>query len=311
MDKNRIISIVLVVMVFVFVGLAVNEFYQYRKSNETYEEAREDYYSNNERPPVSDEVDETPETVEAPNAVTGSDIVTDNTSESAAEVVTDTTIAEDNPVDNEQPESTPETPMETPAQTPAQTPENQEEKAAVAEAGGVIGWVSIPGTGIDYPVVQTSDNEFYLTHNYLGNKDVKGAIYMDFRNDDIGDDRNYILYGHKMIDGSMFSDLVYYVQDGSYKRYFYNYNTVKYDDYEEETEWKIFSAYVVDLNKEDYYLYTNYSDDEKYQAFIDRAYKRSILDSDIEVTLEDEIMTLVTCSFWYKNSRVILHAVRQ
>lgn len=299
-------------MVFVFIGLAVNEFYQYKKSNDTYEEAREEYHNENNIPEENESVEDTPEIVEDSNMVTGSDVLADNTTEVVVEAATDTTIIADNNTDNNQPELPPESPTET--STPALPPDNtvnEEEKAAATESGEVIGWVSIPGTGIDYPVVQTTDNEYYLTHNYLGEKDVKGAIYMDFRNDDIGDDRNYILYGHKMIDGSMFSDLVYYVQDGSYKRYFYNYNTVEYDDYEEVTEWKIFSAYVVDLSKEKYYLYTNYNDDEKYQAFIDRAYNRSILDSDIEVTLDDEIMTLVTCSFWYKNSRVILHAVRQ
>lgn len=289
MDRNKIISIVLIVMFFVFIGLAVNEFYQYQKSNQTYEEAKEAYYNEKDISVELDQGNNTPVMVDDSETVTAGNINTD------ADVATDTD----------------EDAVITTDTTNANSIVTEEEKETIAEAGSVIGWVSVPGTGIDYPVVQTKDNEYYLTHNYLGNKDVKGAIYMDYRNDEIGDDRNYIIYGHKMIDGSMFSDLVYYVQDGSYERYFNNYNTVKYDDYEEETEWKIFSAYVVDLNKEDYYLYTNYNDDEKYQEFIDRAYNRSLLDSDIEVTLDDEIMTLVTCSFWYKNSRVILHAVKQ
>ena len=283
MNRNRIVTILLFCVFLTFIGLAVNEFFKYGRSTDIYEEAKEQYYKKKELSVEMDEADNT----SAAQITTDADIA----------VTTDATVAEDNG-------NTGVTPV-------GDGGVSEEVKQTAAEAGEVIGWVRIPGTGIDYPVVQTTDNEFYLTHNYKGDKDVKGAIYMDFRNDNIGDDRNYILYGHKMIDGSMFSDLVYYVQDGSYERYFYNYNTVKYDDYEEETEWKIFSAYVVDLDKEDYYLYTNYSDDEKYQAFIDRAYRRSLLDSDIEVTLEDEIMTLVTCSFWYENSRVIIHAVRQ
>ena len=290
MNRNRIVTILLFCVFLTFIGLAVNEFLKYGRSNDIYEEAKEEYYEEKE---PSVELDEGNNTTEA-DVEAEVEITTDSTV-----VVVDEKGIEDDNEDNNTP-----TPIE-------DSGTSEEEKLNAAEAGEVIGWVRIPGTGIDYPVVQTTDNEFYLSHNYKGDKDVKGAIYMDFRNDEIDDDRNYILYGHKMIDGSMFSDLVYYVQDGSYKRYFNNYNTVKYDDYEEETEWKIFSAYVVDLNKEDYYLYTNYSDDEKYQEFIDRAYRRSLLDSDIEVTLDDEIMTLVTCSFWYENSRVILHAVRQ
>jgi sortase B len=174
----------------------------------------------------------------------------------------------------------------------------------------VIGWITIPGTKIDYPVVQTTDNDFYLTHNYLGNRDVKGAIYMDFRNEEIGKNRNYNIYGHKMIDGTMFSDLTLYVQDGSYKRYFENYNIIKYDNLEIETEWKIFSAYVVNLDREDYYLYTRYSADENFQAFIDEINRRSIVKTGIDVGLDDQILTVVTCNFWYDNARVIIHAVR-
>ena len=296
MNRNRIVTIFLFVLFLTFIGLAINEFFKYNRSNEIYEEAKEQYYKEKEI------LDELEDRIDDPVISHETNNLDEQDGEAAT--TTDATVAaevEENA--GEEPDST--------SSIPADNGPTEEEKQDAAEAGETIGWVRIPGTGIDYPVVQTTDNEFYLTHNYKGDKDVKGAIYMDFRNDDIGDDRNYILYGHKMIDGSMFSDLVYYVQDGSYKRYFNNYNTVKYDDYEEETEWKIFSAYVVDLDKEDYYLYTNYSDDEKYQAFIDRAYRRSLLDSDIEVTLDDEIMTLVTCSFWYENSRVILHAVRQ
>ncbi len=288
MNRNRIVTILLFCVFLTFIGLAVNEFFKYGRSTDIYEDAKEQYYKEKE---LSVELDEE-----------------NNTSEGDIETITDSTIvAEENGNDSEndnEENNTTVVPVDDGGPT-------ETEKQTAAEAGETIGWVRIPGTGIDYPVVQTTDNEFYLTHNYKGDKDVKGAIYMDFRNDDIGDDRNYILYGHKMIDGSMFSDLVYYVQDGSYERYFNNYNIVKYDDYEEETEWKIFSVYVVDLDKEEYYLYTNYSEDEKFQAFIDRAYRKSILDTDIEVTTEDEIMTLVTCSFWYDNSRVIIHTVRQ
>jgi sortase B len=309
MDKRKIINIVLIILFITFVGLAVNEYFKYSRSGQIYEEAREAY---NREKELFVEIDEGENTEENSDNTTDVSLDTTNVEkpEDGQDVVEEP-VGENIPVSesvNDNVTVSESVNVTTPV---SDTGTSAEVKQSIAEAGSVIGWVSIPGTGIDYPVTQTNDNEFYLTHNYLGNKDVKGAIYMDYRNDDIGEDRNYILYGHKMIDGSMFSDLVYYVQDGSYERYFNNYNIVKYDDYEEETEWKIFSAYVVDLNKEDYYLYTNYSEDEKYQEFINRAYRRSLIDSDIEVTLEDEIMTLVTCSFWYDNSRVIIHAVKQ
>lgn len=232
MNRNRIVTIFLFVLFLTFIGLAINEFFKYNRSNEIYEEAKEQYYKEKEI------LDELEDGIDDPVISHETNNLDEQDGEAAT--TTDATVAaevEENA--GEEPDST--------SSIPADNGPTEEEKQDAAEAGETIGWVRIPGTGIDYPVVQTTDNEFYLTHNYKGDKDVKGAIYMDFRNDDIGDDRNYILYGHKMIDGSMFSDLVYYVQDGSYKRYFNNYNTVKYDDYEEETEWKIFSAYVVAL----------------------------------------------------------------
>ena len=60
----------------------------------------------------------------------------------------------------------------------------------------VIGWISIPGTSIEYPVVRTDDNEFYLNHNILKEESKHGAIFMDFRNADRGQQKHIILYGH-------------------------------------------------------------------------------------------------------------------
>ncbi len=289
MKKTIIIKTGFLIMFIVFVALAINQFYQYKKSDIIYEQARERYH------------------LERAMLIANENLVNQPDNHNP-DFKPDLETPED-PVD---PEETQE-----PEETTAENPENNTNtdptpatRPSIAEAGDVIGWITIPGTVIDYPVVQTTDNDFYLTHNYMGNKDVKGAIYMDFRNEEIGKNRNYNIYGHKMIDGTMFSDLTLYVQDGSYKRYFENYNIIKYDNMEIDTEWKIFSAYVVNLDKEDYYLYTKYSADENFQAFIDEINRRSIVKTDIDVGLDDEIITLVTCNFWYDNARVIIHAVR-
>ncbi|KUK72666.1 MAG: Sortase B [Clostridiales bacterium 38_11] len=288
MKKTIIVKIGFLIMFVVFVGLAINQFYQYKKSDIIYDQARERY--NLERAMI----------------ITNENLINQPDNHNP-DFKSDPETSEEPGVPNE---------TQAPEGTTVENPENNSNKTdpkprpSIAEAGDVIGWLTIPGTAIDYPVTQTTDNDFYLTHNYLGNKDVKGSIYMDFRNEEIGKSRNYNIYGHKMIDGTMFSDLTLYVQDGSYKRYFENYNIIKYDNMEFETEWKIFSAYVVNLDKEDYYLYTKYSDDENFQAFIDEINRRSLVKTDIDVGLDDQIITLVTCNFWYDNARVIIHAVR-
>lgn len=268
------------ILFIVFSVLALNQYYQYNKSDKVYEDAKYRYY--NEKDFIDNQTE------------------IDNSTQAATEV--EVTSSEIEATETTEPTDVIETTTEDNGAT--------KEETKVTIAGNVIGWLTVDGTKIDYPVVQTTDNDFYLDHNYLGNKDVKGAIYMDFRNDVMGKDRNYIIYGHKMIDGTMFSDLTLYVQGASYKDYFENHNIIKYDDSNEIIEWKIFSAYVVNLNKEDYYLFTKYRTDDSFQAFLDEADKRSLVKSDITVSMDDEILTLVTCSFWYDNARVIVHAVR-
>src|SRR6056297_3285058 len=171
----------------------------------------------------------------------------------------------------------------------------------------VIGWINVNGTNIDYPVVQADDNDFYLDHNYKGEKDSYGSIYMDFRNVSVERDDNIIIYGHKIREGSMFSDLANYTNGNSYKDYFEKNNTIILDLNGGRTTWEIYSAYVVNLDQEDYYLYTIYKDKQNYLDFVEETKERSLVKKDIEITEDDTIISLVTCNFWYDNARVILH----
>ncbi|MBN2287273.1 MAG: class B sortase [Tissierellales bacterium] len=286
MNSKKIISLALLTLSVIFAALVIYEYMAYKASDQIYEEARIQY-EQDRTIFLRERQDMTEKQTEANNESESSIESTTDSSTEVTTIIPSTTTISDNPT---QPTI---------------------DKEIAAQEGNVMGWISIEGTKIDYPVVQTTDNEYYLTHNYLGKKDVKGAIYMDFRNNWDSNDRNLIIYGHKMIDGTMFSDLSLYVQEGSYKKYFSDYGIITLDDFESETEWQIFSAYVVNLGKEDYYLYTKYRDDSNYQEFIDEIQKRSIIKSGIEVTLEDRILTLVTCNFWYDNARVIIHAVKQ
>lgn len=184
------------------------------------------------------------------------------------------------------------------------------DKGIFSEYDDVIGWISIEGTAIDYPVLQSTDNDYYLEHNFKGEQDKKGSIYMDYRNGNMSEDQNYLIYGHKMSDGSMFSDLANYVQGNNYREFFQTHDIITYHDFRTESRWKIFSVYVVDLDREDYYLFPNYLFDHEYQTFIDDIQRRSVHKTDIEVTTDDQLMSLVTCNYWFDNARVIVHAVR-
>jgi len=130
---------------------------------------------------------------------------------------------------------------------------------------------------------------------------------MDFRNVSIERDDNIIIYGHKIRDGSMFSDLANYTNEGIYKEYFENNDTITLDHNGERSTWEIYSAYVVNLNSEDYYLYTIFKDREKYKDFIEESKERSLIKKNINITEDDTVISLVTCNFWYDNARVIVH----
>lgn len=96
-------------------------------------------------------------------------------------------------------------------------PEGLEEMRALVERGetewvdGQIAWLRMFKTHIDYPVMQTSNNEWYLNHDYLGREYVAGAIFLDCRNSELFDDEVSVIYGHRMNGNLMFSDVARYV----------------------------------------------------------------------------------------------------
>jgi len=184
-------------------------------------------------------------------------------------------------------------------------------KEAKAINEEVIGWITVPNTKIDYPVVRCNDNEFYLTHNVEKDDSDYGAIFMDFRNANEGQQRHIILYGHNMKNGTMFHDLNNYKQ-----RSFFDENrviTFLWDNV--ETKWEIYAAYVI-KNNDVYYIHTRFGSDENYveymNALIDYAKnsKYSVVDEAVTIKASDQVLTLSTCTYEYDNSRFAVSARR-
>ena len=292
--KKKILFRLFLVIFIISVGLLINTYYKSYKADKLYDEAREMYYKNIEdvlNKKISSEEEKDIENSEETNSL--EELVEEQVEEEATE----------NP--SEEPRE--ENAQEEVVQQEPQQEENQISKEDIDFEENVIGWINIDGTRIDYPVVQTDNNDFYLNHNYKGERDSYGSIYMDFRNVSVERDDNIIIYGHKIRDGSMFSDLANYTNEGIYKDYFENNDTITLDHKGERTTWEIYSAYVVNLDSEDYYLYTIFKDREKYKGFIEESKERSLVKKDIEITEDDTVISLVTCNFWYDNARVIIH----
>lgn len=291
--KKKILFRFFLVIFIISAGLLINTYYKSYKADKLYDEARNMYYENIEKV-LDEKINNNEEEIENIEEI-----------ENAGEVVEE--ILEEEYNENPSEEAQEEISEGESVQQEPQQEESSISKEDIVFEENVIGWINVDGTNIDYPVVQADDNEYYLNHNYKGERDSYGSIYMDFRNVSVERDDNIIIYGHKIRDGSMFSDLANYTNEGIYKEYFENNDTVTLDHNGERTTWQIYSAYVVNLDREDYYLFTIFKDREKYKDFIEDSKERSLVKKDIEITEDDTVISLVTCNFWYDNARVIIH----
>lgn len=166
-----------------------------------------------------------------------------------------------------------------------------------------VGYIKVNNTNIDYVVVQASNNSYYLNHNFNKEKNRAGWIFLDYRNKLDGSDKNIIIYGHNMKDGSMFETLSNVLQKWWYEdssNYVLTFTTEK-----ETKTYQVFSTY--DIKPEDYYIKTSFRNDNEYSKFLKTIKSRSNHDYKTEVTKDDTILTLSSC-LGAGEKRVVLHA---
>lgn len=167
-----------------------------------------------------------------------------------------------------------------------------------------VGWLKVNNTNIDYPVVQGKDNKEYLEYDYNREENRDGWIYMDYRNDPVNLSKNTIIYGHnRYYSGVMFGTLY----KTAYKSWYGNPENqiIKFDTLYGTMEWQIFSIYKIDVTTD--YLKVNFSEDIVWADFLDMITERSIYDFNIDVGINDKILTLSTCSST-RNQRLVIHA---
>ncbi len=167
----------------------------------------------------------------------------------------------------------------------------------------VVGWLKVNNTKINYPVTQTNNNDYYLSHDIYGNQVRTGWVFMDYRNNTKELDKNTIIYGHNLKSGYMFGELLNTTNSGWYKNQ--DNLIITFNTLNKEMKWKVFSIYRVDNTSE--YLKTSFSLDAEFLEFVDNIKSKSINDFNVEVTSTDKILTLSTCSGI--NRRLVVHAV--
>lgn len=168
----------------------------------------------------------------------------------------------------------------------------------------IIGWLKIDGTAINYPVVLGEDNEYYLTHAYNGEYLRSGTIFADYKNNkSVYDNRNLVLYGHNMANGSMFAAVKKYFRNpdmlSSTEIYFYGFDGVYV--YE--------PALLLDTDTSLYYYQIDFFGRGEYESFISKMienakYKREGL----TLTADDKLITFSTCTNRTVSGRYVLQA---
>ena len=164
-----------------------------------------------------------------------------------------------------------------------------------------VGWINVSGTNINYPFVQTNDNDYYLTHAFDKSHNNAGWIFLDYRNDPYKDS-NIILYGHDRVNGTMFGPLKSILTNGWLNT---NNHTIRLSLENENSLWQVFSLYVIPVTSD--YLYTNFGNKNDYKNFINMIKDRSKKDFGTMVSEDDRILTLSTC-YNDDNERIVLHA---
>lgn len=165
-----------------------------------------------------------------------------------------------------------------------------------------VGWIQVIGTDIDYPIVQTTNNTYYLNHSFDHTKNSAGWIFSDFRNNLENLNANTIVYGHNRHDGSMLGTLKNVLEDSWYQDK--KNHIIKLSTPKENTIWQIFSVYII--QKESYYITTHFSNNT-FSSFIDTLLSRSKFQFDTEVNTNDKILTLSTCKNNF-GKRIVVHA---
>lgn len=169
----------------------------------------------------------------------------------------------------------------------------------------IIGWLEIEGTNINYPVLQASDNDYYLTHNYKKEKASTGSIFLDKDFDLINGSSNYLIYGHRNKSGLMFEDLIKYAEEDFYKEH----TKIKFTTNKDDSIYEILSVfysrvyYKSEQNVFRYYYFVNANNEQEYNDFVNNAKKVSLYDTGVTAKYGDQLLTLSTCEYSQEDGR--------
>ncbi len=174
----------------------------------------------------------------------------------------------------------------------------------------IIGWIEIENTNINYPVLQCSDNDFYVTHNYKKERNISGAIFLDKNYVWNPPSSNLLIYGHNNQNGTMFQDLLKYKN----KKFYEQHPIIRFTTNNEDSYYEIFSVFEsqvyyksqTDVFK--YYYFVNAKNEEEYNEFVENSKKSSLYDTGKTAEYGEQLMTLSTCAYHTQDGRFVVVA---
>lgn len=174
----------------------------------------------------------------------------------------------------------------------------------------MAGWIRIPDTDIDYPVMQSLDsNEYYLKHNFEKQEDKNGCIFLDMRNNYIDRDDNLIIYGHNMRSGMMFGPLKNYLDEEFWKEH----KTIEFDTLYEKAEYDIIAVCLAKVEYQDedvfrYYNFINAEDEGAFEEYKKNVEELKVFQDEVDMKYGDSLITLSTCNNYVEDGRLFLVA---
>lgn len=173
----------------------------------------------------------------------------------------------------------------------------------------LVGWIKIGGTVIDYPVLQSNDNLYYMSRNIFDEKSNYGSIFADVKSDINRPSENIILYGHHMRNGTMFGSLKSYEK----KSFYDNHKVIDFHTLDTHSKYEIIGVFKTTVyNTSDdefpYYLYINIRSEKLFNEFIAKVKELSFYETGLEAQYGDELLTLSTCEYSSDNGRLVVVA---
>ena len=173
----------------------------------------------------------------------------------------------------------------------------------------LIGWLKIDDTNIDYPVMQTTDNVYYLEHNLNQEYDKNGSIFMDKDCNVLKPSTNYIIYGHHMKSGNMFGKLDLY-EDEDYCR---DHPYIQFDTIYEKGTYEVMYVFRSRVYSEEeivfkYYQFIDANSEQEFNSYMSEMESMSLYDTGVRAEYGDQLLTLSTCDYQEKNGRFVVVA---